>query len=253
MTRPLISVVTPAYRAGPFIGKMIQSMLDQTYPDWELIIVDDGSDDNQCEVVEDFLGKDSRITLHRSPHDCNSVAFNLGLSFARGEYIACQEADDWSEPTRFERQIDELERVGADLVSCLMVRRRGRVVIRGRDVGGTGCVPEEFCSAKYTKGPAYGTIVAKRRVYDKVGGLSKYCEDHITYCDDSEWIFRVLSVGDPPFKWAHVHDELYNYRTHSGQMSRIHRTQLAKDHSVFRAKYAPQILARLCREKKGGR
>ena len=88
---PLVTVAVPAWNAARFIGECVESVLAQTFADFELLIVDDGSDDDTCGVVERY--SDSRIRLLRNPHDFIKTRNTL-LSQARGKYMAFVDADD---------------------------------------------------------------------------------------------------------------------------------------------------------------
>lgn len=102
----MISVVMPAYNASKFIAAAIDSILNQTFPDFELIIVDDGSTDNTLEIVKSYLEKDDRVRLLQSEHGGLSRACNLGISESRYSWIARMDADDIALPQRFEKQIN---------------------------------------------------------------------------------------------------------------------------------------------------
>jgi len=105
---PLVSVIIPTYNRAHLLGRAIQSVLNQTYQDFELIIVDDASSDNTEEVVKSF--HDDRIKYIR--HDENKgagAARNTGIKAARGEYIAFQDDDDKWLPNKLEKQVKVLE------------------------------------------------------------------------------------------------------------------------------------------------
>jgi glycosyltransferase involved in cell wall biosynthesis len=104
---PLISVVMTAWNRELYIGESIDSVLRQTYENFELIVVDDGSTDDTCGVVEAF--KDSRIRLFRRPHSGIISSANFGVSEARGKYVARLDSDDISLPERFRLQVSALE------------------------------------------------------------------------------------------------------------------------------------------------
>lgn len=90
----LVSVVMPAYNASRFIAESIQSVQNQTYTNWELIIVDDGSTDNTYEIAANFAAADKRIKIKQQKNSGVSSARNLALDCARGGYIAFLDADD---------------------------------------------------------------------------------------------------------------------------------------------------------------
>ncbi|MCM1021756.1 MAG: glycosyltransferase family 2 protein [Muribaculum sp.] len=102
----LVSVVTPTWNCGRFIAETIESVLAQSYPNWEMLIVDDCSNDDTRKIVEQYQQKDSRIKYHCL--DCNSgaaVARNFALKMARGRWIAFLDSDDLWKPEKLERQL----------------------------------------------------------------------------------------------------------------------------------------------------
>lgn len=106
----MISVIMPVFNAERFLKPAIQSILDQTFTDFELIIIDDGSKDNSFEVADGFRKIDSRIKLIRlSINQGAANASNVALRSARGKYIARMDADDISLPERFSRQVEFME------------------------------------------------------------------------------------------------------------------------------------------------
>ena len=108
---PLISVVMPTYNSIRFIRESIESILNQTFVDFELIIIDDGSTDGSSEIIADYKKYDNRIYVCTNPKNLGIVAsLNRGLSCARGQYIARMDSDDISYPTRFQKQIDFLDK-----------------------------------------------------------------------------------------------------------------------------------------------
>ena len=105
------SVIIPLYNKAPYIRKALESVLAQTYTDYELIVVDDGSTDGSAEIVEAFLQDPafrlspfaSRLKLLKQPNQGVSAARNNGVAQSHGDYIAFLDADDWWEPTYLER------------------------------------------------------------------------------------------------------------------------------------------------------
>src|ERR1700691_732220 len=101
---PRISVVVPAYNAAVYLPHAIDSVLAQTYPDWEIVIVDDGSTDNTCAVVDSYRPtlQDKLQYIHQ-PNRGVSAARNTGIRAARGQFIALLDGDDVWLPHRLER------------------------------------------------------------------------------------------------------------------------------------------------------
>lgn len=101
----LVSVITPTYNSAPFIGETIKSVQAQTMSDWEMIIVDDCSADNTCEIVERFCAEDSRIKLFRQPENKGAgAARTRGMRESSGRFISYVDSDDLWMPEKLEKQ-----------------------------------------------------------------------------------------------------------------------------------------------------
>jgi len=107
MSVQLVSIVTPSFNSINFLSNTIDSILSQTFKDWELIIVDDCSTDNSCEVIESYIAQDSRITLIKLEQNAGAaVARNTGIEYAQGRFIAFLDSDDTWHPEKLEKQVD---------------------------------------------------------------------------------------------------------------------------------------------------
>lgn len=106
---PKISIITAVYNGEKYLRETIKTVLDQTFPDWEYLIVDDGSSDTTKDIVNAHLF-DRRIQYHYQHNQGQAVARNIALSLAKGKYIAILDADDIWQPQKLERQIDLFER-----------------------------------------------------------------------------------------------------------------------------------------------
>lgn len=118
MQKGMVSIITPCYNGAKYVSETIESVISQTYVDWEMIIVDDGSKDNSVEIIKTYSEKDNRIQLVQQPNGGSSVARNKGISLCRGQYIALLDADDLWDSTFLEKQINYLKRKNAICVSC---------------------------------------------------------------------------------------------------------------------------------------
>ncbi|HZT68976.1 MAG TPA: glycosyltransferase family A protein [Terriglobia bacterium] len=106
---PLVSVLVTNYNYGKYIGDAIQSVLAQTYPKFEVIVCDDGSKDNSCEVIETWCRKDPRILLIRQPNGGQGAALNTAFSAAKGDVIALLDGDDMALERRLELVIQAFQ------------------------------------------------------------------------------------------------------------------------------------------------
>lgn len=103
----LVSIITPSYNCADYIGETIESILSQTYQNWELLITDDCSTDNSCKIIKEYADKDPRIRLMKLPENSGAgVARNNSIKEAKGRFIAFCDSDDRWYPHKLHRQID---------------------------------------------------------------------------------------------------------------------------------------------------
>lgn len=106
----LVSIIMPSYKCGQFISESIRSIQAQTYQNWELIVVDDCSEDNTIDTVLAFKKSDDRISLYQNPVNSGAaVSRNTALRNAKGRWVAFLDSDDLWEPTKLEKQIKFME------------------------------------------------------------------------------------------------------------------------------------------------
>ena len=114
----MISVVVPIYKVEAFLNKCIESLLNQTYKDFEIILVDDGSPDNCPRICDDWEKKEKKIKVFHKKNGGVSSARNCGIEHANGEYIVFPDPDDWVEQDYLEKLIRLKEEYKADLSIC---------------------------------------------------------------------------------------------------------------------------------------
>lgn len=111
-TKNLISIVSPNFNKGNYIGDMIQSVIQQSYYNWELLIIDDGSSDDSIEIINAYKESDSRIKVfhrERQPKG-GSVCRNIGLDNARGDYVIFLDSDDLLAPFCLEQRMEQMKK-----------------------------------------------------------------------------------------------------------------------------------------------
>jgi glycosyltransferase involved in cell wall biosynthesis len=150
--RPVVSVCIPVYNGEPYIGRAIESVLDQTLADFELVVVDNASTDRTLEIVSGF--SDTRLRVIRNPENIGAAAnWNRALELAQGGYFKLLCADDWLYPTCLERQVAAL---AAD------ESRRVAIVCCGRDVVGQS--GRRLATRSFGRAGVVGGCTAVRRI-----------------------------------------------------------------------------------------
>jgi len=114
---PKISVVMAVHNLGEFLGSSIESILLQSYQDFEFVIINDGSSDSSSKILSNYARQDPRIRIITQPNSGLTKALNRGIVQAKAEYIARQDADDISLPHRLAKQLRFVETHGCDLIS----------------------------------------------------------------------------------------------------------------------------------------
>ena len=122
MVETLVSIITPCYNGSDYIAETIESVMAQSYSNWEMIVVDDGSKDSTASIVQNYVEKDARIKLIRQKNKGSAAARNNGIKSAKGRYIALLDSDDVWMPEFLEKQIAFMKEKNAVCVYCSYVR-----------------------------------------------------------------------------------------------------------------------------------
>ena len=179
---PFVSVIIPSFNRAGVIEKAIKSVLEQTYTNLELIIVDDGSTDNTREVVTSISDPRLKYVYQENAGAC--VARNRGIDAARGDIIAFHDSDDLWYPDKLSKQILAMEQTGADLVFCkLAMRKKDKI---------ENLFPKHIQEGFVTRkddifGIGTQTVVVRRAVVEK-----ERFDPQMPRYQDFEWLFRIL-------------------------------------------------------------
>lgn len=114
----MLSIIVPVYNAESFIGRCIESVLNQSYKDFELILVNDGSLDSSLDVCKKYAEKDKRIVVINKKHCGVSKCRNAGLDAAKGDYITFVDSDDYVGKERYTKTIKAMKEHKAEIVQC---------------------------------------------------------------------------------------------------------------------------------------
>ena len=212
---PKVSVLMGAYNCAATIADSIKSIQAQTFPDWEMIICDDGSVDNSVEIIQEFCRQDPRIKLIKNdknyglPHTLNHC-----LEYATGDYCARMDGDDLCDATRFEKQVRFLnENPQYGFVSTTMKRFDEQGVYQVPPTED----PYEPTKKDYIKGSPFchAPTMFRREAYDAVGGY-RICEKVLGVEDYDLW-FRLYEKG---IKGCIIREPLYSMFDGRGAASR---------------------------------
>lgn len=205
MSEPLVSIIMGAYNCANVIGRCIDSIIAQTYENWELIVCDDCSTDGTNYVIKCYAERDNRITLIKNKVNSRLAAsLNNCLSIAKGKYIARVDADDMCMPNRIARQVrfleahDEYDCVGSDRIVFDETGDKGiRKSIE---------FPDKWL-LKRGAPFAHPTIMMKKKVFDELNGYVS-SPDTIRAEDLDLW-FRFYEKG---YRGYNIQEALYKYR-----------------------------------------
>jgi glycosyltransferase involved in cell wall biosynthesis len=208
---PKVSIVIPSYNRAEFIPATLDSILAQTFKDFEVIFVDDGSSDNTEAILAHYASHDKRIKYIKQSNSERAVARNNGMKRAQGEYIALVDSDDLWYPNKLEKQLEIFEE-HHDLVLCYA--SVNRIDFAGNRVrsaprqhqGHSGYIFFDLLMRNFI--PSV-TPMFKREIFDLVGEQNT---EFIPYEDWDFWL-RISHQG----KFFHIAEPLGDYRLHPGQ------------------------------------
>lgn len=115
---PLVSIIVPIYNAGDFLIRCLDSVAKQTYLNLEIILINDGSTDNSLKICNSYLQRDNRVVLIDKENEGVSIARNIGMQKARGDFFAFLDADDWIAPNYIEQLMKPFENEEVDISIC---------------------------------------------------------------------------------------------------------------------------------------
>lgn len=229
-SRPLVSVILPVYNAERFLRQAIESILNQTYQNLELVIVNDCSKDESLKIIKEFAELDSRVLVETNPENLKlSKTLNRAIGLSSGKYLARMDADDISDPSRIEKQVKLME-------------QNPDVVVIGCDIL---IIDEEDCHIGFRKYYAidneirkwlfffspfcHPAIMIRREAIDKVGGY----DNCFNPAEDYELYFRLGMVG----KFMNITEPLFSYRIVGNSMTHGNPLNMEKKTIEIREKY----------------
>jgi glycosyltransferase involved in cell wall biosynthesis len=229
---PLVSVIVPAYNAQRYIPATLQSLICQSYPHLEIIVVDDGSTDQTAEIVNNFKQDDGRIQLYQQPNSGVAAARNLAIQYSKGSFIAPVDADDICYPEKI-----------AKLLACLQVADNkvgvayswSAVLDSHGNPTGTGHMSEfegnifEYLLFSNFIGNASSSLIRKH-CFERIGVYNTcFFLQAAQGCEDYDLYLRIAEQ----FEFRVVKEFLTGYRKTGNSMSRNHKTMEQSRNLVY--------------------
>jgi glycosyltransferase involved in cell wall biosynthesis len=212
--KPEISVVMPVYNGEMFLKEAMESILNQTYNDFEFLIVYDESIDGTLSIIKDFQEQDTRVVLINGNKEGISGALNKGIKEAKGKYIARMDCDDISLPIRFEKQISHMQNLELDICGGHQV-----LIDSEGTINGIGVMPRshDLCGLSMM----FMIYFAHSSVMIRKSFLTDYSLQYKVkgYFEDFDLWARMFSAGA---KFGNVDDIVIRYRVLDVSLSTIH-------------------------------
>lgn len=228
----LISIIIPTYNRAYLIGETLDSVLAQTYTNWECIIVDDGSTDNSEEVIKEYTKKDHRFQYHhrpdnkqKGPNSCR----NYGYQLSKGDYINWFDSDDLFFPEALSVRLNEFDN-NTDVVIGKLERINSNTheKINGNRILSNSII-EDYYTGKisyYVCGPLWNKIFLEKQLI--------LFDEEITNLDD--WDFNLRMLYESP-KIVYLDEVLIKYRVHENSLSQeINKLNFDEIRTEFRAR-----------------
>lgn len=221
----LISVLVAAYNVEDYIVPCLESIINQTYRELEIIVVDDGSTDSTCQIIDEYAMKDSRIKVIHKNNEGLVMARRTALGMAGGEYAGFVDGDDWIDENMYRRLIDVMQRTKADIVASGRILEENNKSIVLNNLIGEG----EYC-------PLIDEKTCRKLIWDENNNLwgitpnftdklfktdyirerQKKVNPEITYGEDDACVYGALAFAN---KIAVIGEAFYHHRMRSDSMS----------------------------------
>lgn len=208
-----LSIIVPVYNVERYLCKCIDSILNQSFKDLELILVDDGSIDNSGEICDKYSCKDKRVKVIHKKNGGVSSARNTGLKIANGEYIGFVDPDDWIETNMYERMYNEIIKTNSDIIICnfkkIFENREEKYIYENKSLELNNIEAlNELYNIKYIYNFAWNKIY-KKSLFDNL----KYKEGFIY--EDEFIIHQLLYKSN---KVSYIPEHFYNYYQRKGSI-----------------------------------
>ena len=208
----MISVIVPVYNVEPYLRKCLDSVINQTYKDMEILIVDDGSTDGSGDICDEYK-TDKRVRVFHTENRGLSCARNVGLDNAKGDWIGFVDSDDWIEPEMYELLIKGAEETGADIVECGIFTEYKTRTIQYPAIQTTVCETEAIEALIRHK--------IRNQVWNKIWKVECFADIRFPEGRNYEDISTVYKIVQKA-KVTGINGEYYHWRQRASSISHRH-------------------------------
>lgn len=202
MNNPKVSVLISTYNNSKFLKKSILSVLNQTYANLEILVLDDSSTDNTGVILKELQQISNNIKIYKnSVNQGLTKSLNKLFSFAEGEIISRHDTDDISFPSKIQRQVDLLQKKNLDFCTS-----RAIVMNSEKKIPGFSYYLPSKVLMKFKNPFIHGTLLIKKKVFEEIGGYN----EKFIYAQDYELFKRLIKSG---YKFDVVKEPLYQLNT----------------------------------------
>lgn len=194
---PKVSIIMPAYNAENYIGKSVKSVLDQTFKNWELIIIDDGSSDRTAEICKKYVSLDNRIIYVFQENSKQATARNNGLKIAKGDIIAFLDSDDLWLPTKLELSLSYFDLNKFDLIFTDSYSGSDYEIKIESDLNKMNVIESEYFGKEalaqfieFNRIPIL-TVLVKKQIIENINFFDSQC----VLAEDYDLWLRLLKAG----------------------------------------------------------
>lgn len=205
--KPLVSIILPVYNGEEFLRTSLDSCIAQTYTNWELILVDDCSNDSTPDIAREYEKRDSRIHYYRNDTNLRLPRnLNRGFSMANGKYLTWTSDDNYYRPTAIEKMVHHLETTENEFVFT----RYSIIDAQGKELSQT-VIPKDYRHAIWDDNFVGACFLYSRKVYKMIGEY----DPNLFLCEDYDYWLRIFAQ----FPVGCLEENLYAYRKHDKSLT----------------------------------
>lgn len=211
----LISVIIPVYNTSPYLDRCLKSLISQTFSDFEIIAINDGSTDNSIEILYEYSKEYSNIIVIDKINEGVSQTRQVGIDIAKGAYTIHVDSDDWVEPDFLEKLAAEAVLNQCDIVicDCVLQKETGMKLFPQGPIENKSSYIKGLLESKFL-GSLCNKLIRNNLYKEKDIRFPK----HFNLCED---LYVILSLLSYDVKIAHVNAPLYNYYTREGSITNL--------------------------------